>query len=162
MHPTMTDQINAESHPAPEAPPLRLVFWETTTGCNLECIHCRRLDISRELSKLDLNTEQSLAFIRSLPETGRPILVFSGGEPLMRRDLFTLAQAATDIDIPIALATNGTPVTEAIAGQIKDVGFRRVSISFDGPDAPTHDRFRGAGSFEASIAGFKRLRQRQV
>src|SRR5690349_6160604 len=73
------------------APPLRLVFWETTTGCNLECIHCRRLDVSRELSKLDLTTDQSLAFIRSLPETGRPILVFSGGEPLMRRDVFQLA-----------------------------------------------------------------------
>lgn len=162
MHPIMTEHFAGNSHAAPEVPPLRLVFWETTTGCNLECIHCRRLDISRELSKLDLSTEQSLAFIRSLPETGRPILVFSGGEPLMRRDLFTLAQAATDIDIPIALATNGTPVTEAIAGQIKDVGFRRVSISFDGPDAPTHDRFRGAGSFDASIAGFKRLRQRGV
>jgi radical SAM protein with 4Fe4S-binding SPASM domain len=140
------------------APPLRLVFWETTTVCNLECIHCRRLDVSHELSKLDLSTEQSLAFIRSLPETGRPILVFSGGEPLMRPDLFTLAQAATDIDIPIALATNGTPVTAEIAQKIKDVGFRRVSISFDGPDSITHDHFRGAGSFDASVAGFKLLR----
>lgn len=139
------------------APPLRLVFWESTVGCNLECVHCRRLDVSKELSKLDLNTEQSLAFIRSLPETGRPILVFSGGEPLMRPDLFDLAQAATDINIPIALATNGTPITEQIARQIKDVGFKRVSISFDGPDAPTHDQFRGKGAFDASIAGFKRL-----
>jgi radical SAM protein with 4Fe4S-binding SPASM domain len=144
------------------APPLRLVFWETTTGCNLECIHCRRLDVSRELSKLDLSTEQSLAFIRSLPETGRPILVFSGGEPLMRPDVFTLAQAATDIDIPIALATNGTPVNAEVACAIKEVGFRRVSISFDGPDAPTHDRFRGSGSFDASVAGFKLLRRQGV
>ncbi len=162
MNASLTHPPVDPSHAAIGAPPLRLVFWETTTGCNLECIHCRRLDISHELSKLDLSTEQSLAFIRSLPETGKPILVFSGGEPLMRRDLFTLAQAATDIDIPIALATNGTPVTEAIARQIKDVGFRRVSISFDGPDAPTHDRFRGAGSFDASIAGFKRLRKLDV
>jgi radical SAM protein with 4Fe4S-binding SPASM domain len=140
------------------SPSLRLVFWETTTGCNLECIHCRRLDVSRELSKLDLSTEQSLTFIRSLPETGRPILVFSGGEPLMRRDLFTLAQAATDIDIPIALATNGTTVNAQTARSIKEVGFRRVSISFDGPDAPTHDHFRGKGAFDASVAGFKDLR----
>jgi radical SAM protein with 4Fe4S-binding SPASM domain len=152
--------MQANSAPSPVvAPPLRLVFWETTTGCNLECIHCRRLDVSRELSKRDLTTEQSLAFIRSLPETGRPILVFSGGEPLMRRDIFELAQAATDIDIPIALATNGTPVNAEIAQKIKDVGFRRVSISFDGPDPATHDHFRGAGSFDASIAGFKMLRR---
>ena len=152
--------MQAISSPLPKvAPPLRLVFWESTTGCNLECIHCRRLDVSHELSKRDLTTEQSLAFIRSLPETGRPILVFSGGEPLMRRDIFTLAQAATDIDIPIALATNGTPVTAEIAQRIKDVGFRRVSISFDGPDPVTHDRFRGTGAFDASVAGFKLLRR---
>jgi radical SAM protein with 4Fe4S-binding SPASM domain len=152
-------QLISPASPAIVAPPLRLVFWETTTGCNLECIHCRRLDVSRELSKGDLTTEQSLAFIRTLPETGRPILVFSGGEPLMRRDIFQLAQAATDIDIPIALATNGTPVTAEVAQRIKDVGFRRVSISFDGPDPITHDHFRGTGSFDASIAGFKMLRR---
>jgi radical SAM protein with 4Fe4S-binding SPASM domain len=148
--------------PVPPAPPLRLVFWETTTGCNLECIHCRRLDVSHELSRLDLTTGQSLAFIRSLPETGRPILVFSGGEPLMRPDVFTLAQAATDIDIPIALATNGTTVNAEVAQRIKDVGFRRVSISFDGPDPATHDQFRGAGAFDASVAGFKLLRRQGV
>jgi heme b synthase len=141
------------------APSLRLVFWETTTGCNLECIHCRRLDVSRELSRLDLTTDQSLAFIRSLPETGRPILVFSGGEPLMRHDVFELAQAATDVGIPIALATNGTTVDAQSARDIVDVGFRRVSISFDGPDPQTHDRFRGTGSFDASVAGFKLLRK---
>lgn len=145
--------------PLTGTPSLRLVFWETTTGCNLECIHCRRLDVSRELSKLDLSTEQSLAFIRSLPETGRPILVFSGGEPMMRRDLFTLARAATDVDIPIALATNGTTVDAHTARSIVDVGFRRVSISFDGPDPETHDAFRGAGAFDASVAGFKLLRK---
>src|SRR4051794_25908594 len=73
------------------APPLRLVFWETTTGCNLACVHCRRLEVSRQLSRDDLTTEQATRFIRSLPETGRPILVFSGGEPLMRPDVFYLA-----------------------------------------------------------------------
>jgi radical SAM protein with 4Fe4S-binding SPASM domain len=144
---------------AQAAPPLRLVFWESTTGCNLECIHCRRLDVSTELSRLDLSTQQSLDFIRTLPETGRPILVFSGGEPLMRRDLFTLAQAATDIDIPIALATNGTTINAQVARSIRDVGFRRVSISFDGPDPATHDTFRGPGAFDASVAGFTLLRK---
>ncbi|MGD0137729.1 MAG: radical SAM protein [Tepidisphaeraceae bacterium] len=139
-------------------PPLRLLFWETTTGCNLACIHCRRLEVSQELSRLDLSTEQSLAMIRSLPETGRPILVFSGGEPLKRPDIFELAAAATAVGLPTALATNGTLVDEAVAGKIVAAGFHRVSISFDGPDAPTHDLFRGPGAFEKSIAGFKALR----
>jgi radical SAM protein with 4Fe4S-binding SPASM domain len=156
---------HAESHPellaspSHPTPALRLVFWETTTGCNLACIHCRRLDVSRELSKLDLTTEQSKAFIRTLPETGRPILVFSGGEPLMRPDIWELAEEARRVEIPTALATNGTTVNDDIARLIHDVGFKRVSISFDGPDAPTHDRFRGAGAYEASINGFKSLRR---
>src|SRR3954470_18000070 len=100
---------------APSAPPLRLEFWETPTGCNLPCIHCRRLEVSRELSKLDLSTAQSKAFIHSLRETGSPILVFSGGEPLMRPDLFELAEEATSIGLPIALATNGTIMNDQLA-----------------------------------------------
>jgi heme b synthase len=147
--------LNAD---APPAPPLRLVFWETTTGCNLACVHCRRLEVSRELSKLDLDTEQSKAFIRTLPDTGRPILVFSGGEPLMRPDVFELAEYASGLGLPIALATNGTIMNDEIAARVRQVGFRRVSISFDGPDAPTHDQFRGAGAFDASVAGFRSLR----
>ncbi|HVT88690.1 MAG TPA: radical SAM protein [Tepidisphaeraceae bacterium] len=144
---------------APPAPPLRLVFWESTTGCNLACIHCRRLEVSRELSRLDMDTEQSKAFIRSLPETGKPILVFSGGEPLMRPDIFDLAEEANRVGLPTALATNGTMINDAMADEILNSGFRRVSISFDGPDAPTHNQFRGDGAFEASINGFKALRR---
>jgi len=166
--PTMTEEGRSTSplaHPKRNStsiaptPALRLVFWETTTGCNLACIHCRRLEVSRELSKLDLTTEQSKAFIRSLPETGKPILVFSGGEPLMRPDIWELAAEAQRVEIPTALATNGTTVNADTAALIKDVGFRRVSISFDGPDAQTHDQFRGAGAYDASINGFKALRQ---
>lgn len=142
----------------PPAPPLRLVFWETTTGCNLACVHCRRLEVSTELAKNDMNTQQSAAFIRSLPETGKPILVFSGGEPLMRPDIWELADVATSVGLPIALATNGTTLTEETARKVVNANFRRVSISFDGPDAITHDQFRGQGAFDASVAGFKRLR----
>jgi radical SAM protein with 4Fe4S-binding SPASM domain len=98
--------------------------------------------------------------IRSLPETGRPILVFSGGEPLMRPDLFELAAEASGVGLPIALATNGTIMDERIARRVVDVGFRRVSISFDGPDAGTHDKFRGIdGAFDSSIRGFRELRK---
>ncbi|HSV13008.1 MAG TPA: radical SAM protein [Tepidisphaeraceae bacterium] len=141
------------------APAMRLLFWETTTGCNLACIHCRRLEVSLALSKLDMSTEQAKAMIRSLPETGRPILVFSGGEPLMRPDIFELAAFANEVGLPTALATNGTMIDEAKAKQIVAAGFRRVSISFDGPDAPTHDQFRGDGAFESSVQGFKNLRK---
>jgi AdoMet-dependent heme synthase len=142
------------------APPLRLLFWESTAGCNLACVHCRRLDVDRCMSKDDMTTEEALTMIRSLPETGRPILVFSGGEPLMRPDLFTLASEARRVGLPTALATNGTIMNEHLAQGIVDVGFQRVSISFDGPDAETHDIFRGDGAFDSSICGFRALRER--
>jgi radical SAM protein with 4Fe4S-binding SPASM domain len=142
------------------APPLRLLFWESTAGCNLACVHCRRLDVHRCMSKDDMTTEEALSMIRSLPETGRPILVFSGGEPLMRPDIFILASEARRAGLPTALATNGTIMNEGVAQQIVDAGFQRVSISFDGPDAQTHDIFRGDGAFDSSISGFRALRER--
>src|SRR5689334_3767213 len=142
-------------------PPLRLLFWETTVGCNLACVHCRRLDVAREACRHDLGTDDALRLIRSLPETGKPILVFSGGEPLMRADLFELAAEARSVGLPMALATNGTIMDDRVAQRIVDVGFRRVSMSFDGPDPATHDRFRGIdGAFESSVKGFGLLRER--
>lgn len=97
--------------------------------------------------------------IDGLPELGKPILVFSGGEPLMRPDLFELAEYARDVGLPTALATNGTIMNEAVAQRIIDGGFRRISMSFDGPDAATHDGFRKIiGAFDSSIAAFKLLK----
>ena len=149
-----------EPFPPQAAPPLRLLFWQSTVGCNLECVHCRRLDVSKELSKLDLTTEQAAELIRSLPETGKPILVFSGGEPLMRPDFYELAQEARRVGLPTALATNGTLITDDVARRVTDVGIRRVSISFDGPNAEIHDKFRGLnGAFDASISGFRKLKE---
>ncbi len=143
------------------APPLRLLFWETTAACNLACVHCRRLDVSRQLSNDDLTTGQAIDMIRSLPQTGRPILVFSGGEPLMRPDLLELAEVAGQVGLPTALATNGTIMDDRLARRIVDVGFRRVSMSFDGPDPQTHDQFRGIdGAFDATVRGFRTLRKR--
>ena len=145
----------------PVQPGLRLLFWESTTACNLACVHCRRLDVAQELSRDDLTTDQALTLIRSLSELGRPILVFSGGEPMMRPDLFDLAHEAKALNLPTALATNGTIMDDSIARRVVDAGFHRVSISFDGPDAATHDGFRGIeGAFDSSVRGFKLLRER--
>jgi len=139
------------------APPLRLVFWETTTGCNLRCIHCRAS--AAELSSPeDLSTEEALAFVDSLADFARPVLVLSGGEPLFRDDIFGIASRAHERGLPVALATNGTLVDAAVAAEIKRAGIRRVSISFDGVDAETHDAFRGiSGSFEQALAGMRHI-----
>ncbi|MBM2834792.1 MAG: nirJ 4, partial [Candidatus Brocadiaceae bacterium] len=121
---------------------LRLVFWETTVGCNLECVHCRRLDVSTTLAKDDMTTKEAFALVDAIVEAGRPILVLSGGEPLFRPDIFDIAKYAVSKGLSVALATNGTLVDDATARKIVDAGIARVSISFDGADAKTHDEFR--------------------
>lgn len=142
---------------------LRFVFWETTVGCNLECIHCRRLDISKALALNDLSTEQAIQFIQSLSKDfdPKPVLVFSGGEPLTRPDLFTLIDEANRQNVPVALATNGTLIDDALADRIVRSGIRRVSISLDGSSPEVHDQFRKMpGSFTRAVQGFNKLKNR--
>jgi len=137
----------------------RLIFWEVTKGCNLRCIHCRAS--ATELSSpSDLSTERALAIIDQIAAAANPILVLSGGEPLFRSDIFQLARYATDKGLRVALATNGTLVTKAVARMIVDAGVKRVSISLDGADALTHDTFRGIpGAFDAAVYGLRNLKQ---
>ncbi len=138
----------------------RLIFWETTRGCNLRCVHCRAT--ATELSSPDdLSTETCLGLIDQIASFSRPILILTGGEPLFRKDIFEIASYGTKKGLRMALATNGTLVDDAVADKISAAGFQRVSISLDGADAATHDAFRMIpGSFEAAVAGLKRLRAR--
>ena len=126
------------TYPAP-----RLIFWESTAGCNLECIHCRRITVGDQLLPQDLSTAEVFDMIDQIAAVGRPIFVLSGGEPLFRPDIYDIARYATDADLIVALATNGTLINAQVAQKIKESGVKRVSISFDGADAPTHDIFRG-------------------
>jgi len=147
----------AEANNADE---LRLLFWETTAGCNLECVHCRRLDVSRQLMRSDLSTEEALLFVRDLAGFAKPILVLSGGEPLFRPDIYQIARHACEHGLTVALATNGTLIDERVAHAIVDSGVRRVAISIDGADDTTHDNFRRqAGSLAAALHGFQNLKR---
>jgi len=136
----------------------RLIFWELTTGCNLHCIHCRAS--ATELSSPDdLDTATAKGLIDQFAEYVPLILVLSGGEPLYRRDVLELARYAGQKGLKVALATNGTLVTAALARRIVDAGMVRVAMSLDGADAGTHDSFRGMpGSFEAMMTGFGHLK----
>lgn len=148
-------------HPATQQM-LRLLFWETTIRCNLSCAHCRRLE-SNEAAGADLTTAQARNLIEQLAEvnpkgTKMPILVFSGGEPLCRPDIFELFAYARTLSIMPALATNGTLINEAIAKRIKESGIARVSISVDGATAEFHDHLRRLqGSFEQALTGIRHL-----
>ncbi len=140
-------------------PPPRLIFWETTAGCNLECIHCRRITVADQLLPQDLTTQEAFDLIDQIAAFAKPIFVLSGGEPLFRPDIFDIAKHAYDAGLIVALATNGTLIDAKVAQKIKDSGIRRVSVSFDGSDAKTHDIFRGPGAFDQAIAGISHLRE---
>lgn len=140
-------------------PQLRLVFWEATAECNLRCRHCRRL-AEADSAGPELTTAQAKRLIDSATQIGRPIFVFSGGEPLLRGDWEALAAHAGERHLPTALATNGTLIDDALAARIAAAGFRRVSVSLDAPVAGLHDAFRGAeGAFDAAVRGIAALRR---
>lgn len=138
---------------------LRMIFWELTAGCNLSCLHCRRLEVSKEISKKDLSTDQAREVLLQIAQTGKPIVVFSGGEPLLRPDFFDLADFARELNLEIALASNGTLIDGWMAEKIRYSGIRRVAISLDGATAEIHDGFRGEeGAFKRALKGCCEIR----
>jgi len=141
------------------APHLKRVYWESTAGCNLRCIHCRRLDVLDKPDPDELTTAQAKALIDEVAAFGRPVFIFSGGEPLVRQDIFELAAYAKKKGLPIALATNGTLVDQAMARRIKEAGISYASVSLDGSQAATHDKFRGAGAFAKALEGLRYMQE---
>ena len=124
------------------APPLRLMFWETTKACNLRCQHCRAVP-EAERSRVELTTEESFGLIDQVAEVARPVLILSGGEPLFRSDIFDIGAYGFSKGFRMALATNGTLIDRGVASRIRATGFSRVAISLDGAVPATHDAFRG-------------------
>ncbi|MBP1910495.1 heme b synthase [Methanolobus bombayensis] len=138
--------------------PPRLIAWETTAGCNLSCKHCRGSSTEKK-PEGELTTEEALHFVDEIREMGNPILILSGGEPLVRDDIFEIAKYATEKGLRVAMATNGTLVTPEMADKIKSVGIQRVSISLDGANSQTHDDFRCMpGAFDGAIKGIENLK----
>ncbi|MCX7726150.1 MAG: 12,18-didecarboxysiroheme deacetylase [Chitinispirillaceae bacterium] len=131
-----------------------VVVWNATRRCNLKCIHCYSYseDIPYEG---ELTTDEAKKFIDSLAEFGVPVLLFSGGEPLLRKDLFELVSHTKKSGIRAVISTNGTLIDEKKAELLAQAGLSYVGISIDGLKK-IHDRFRGVnGSFESSIAGIR-------
>jgi AdoMet-dependent heme synthase len=148
----------SQGHPWP-----RLVFWETTAACNLQCSHCRRTEVADRPSPKELSTKEAEGLLDELSLWGRTILVLSGGEPLLRPDIYHLMSYATGKGLVVALASNGTLIDRQVASQIRERGVDRVSVSLDGADAATHDAFRRLpGSFHSALAGIQALREEDV
>ncbi|MGC9436133.1 MAG: radical SAM protein, partial [Methanomicrobiales archaeon] len=131
-----------------------LVVWDLTRACNLRCRHCYQR-AGRPLPE-ELSTDEALALVDELADAGVVALSLSGGEPLMRRDLFDIAARARDRGMYVSCASNGTLITPDVARRMKESGIEYVEISLDAPDAATHDAFRGMpGAFERTCAGVR-------
>jgi 12,18-didecarboxysiroheme deacetylase len=129
-----------------------VVVWNVTQRCNLRCVHCYAQSKDMEY-KNELTTEEGKALIDDLAEFGCPVILFSGGEPLMRKDLPELAGYARSKGIRAVISTNGTMITEEMAKKLKDIGLSYVGISLDGM-RETNDKFRGIeGSFDKALQG---------
>ncbi len=135
-----------------------IVAWETTAACNLSCSYCRA-SASPNPQPDELSTDEALSFIDSIA-TMRPMLILSGGEPMLRPDIFLLARHAVSQGLRVSLATNGTLITPKLANEIASAGISRVSVSLDGASAKKHDLNRGPGSFQAAMRGLECLREK--
>ncbi len=134
--------------------PRPVVVWNCTRQCNLHCIHCYA-SASNHREPGEMDTAAGKAFIRDLAEFGVPVILFSGGEPLLREDLFELANYAHERGIRVVLSTNGTLITGEVASKISRVGFAAVGISLDGIGI-NNDRFRGkSGAYQAALDGIR-------
>ena len=135
-----------------------IVVWNSTKACNLRCIHCYYTAHAKP-DPDELTTAEAKAMIDDLAVFGVPVLLFSGGEPLLRDDLFELGAYAVQQGLRTVISTNGTLITDERAARIKEVGFAYVGISLDGI-GETNDRFRGAGgAFDAALGGIRACRK---
>jgi len=131
-----------------------VVVWNCTRQCNLNCIHCYA-SADNERRENEMNTLEGKRFLSDLADFKVPVVLFSGGEPLMRRDLFELAEYGRGLGLRFALSTNGTLITPEVAGKIKELGFSEAGISLDGI-GENNDRFRGRkGAFDAALRGIR-------
>lgn len=142
-------------HYAQEKKPV--VVWNATRRCGLHCAHCYSDSRDQEYPN-ELTTSEGLTLIESLADFGVPTLLFSGGEPLMRPDLFELARKAREVGMRTVLSTNGTLLDSETAAEAVDSGFSYAGVSIDGI-GPLHDKMRGKkGAFDAAIAGIRAAR----
>jgi Fe-coproporphyrin III synthase len=131
-----------------------VVVWNVGRRCNLKCAHCYSHSFNRAYSG-ELSTEDGRALIADLARFGSPVILFSGGEPLLRKDLPDLGLSATAQGMRAVISTNGTLITRRVAGELKRMGLSYVGVSLDGI-RETNDRFRGMeGAFDAALAGIR-------
>jgi heme d1 biosynthesis radical SAM protein NirJ len=142
-------------------PPGPVVIWNLVRRCNLTCKHCYSISADKDFPG-ELSTPEVLKVMEDLKHFRVPVLILSGGEPLLRPDIFDIAQCAKQTGFYVGLSTNGTLIDESNIEAIAAVGFNYVGVSLDGM-AGTHDKFRRMeGAFEKSMHGIRLCKQRGI
>jgi radical SAM protein len=155
VHPTSRSHPAAAAYDFDDRP--FLVFWEITRACALACSHCRAEAQPRRHPD-ELDSTASAQLIRQLAAWKPPMLILTGGDPLMRRDALDLVRQATDAGLHVGLSPSATArLLQADFAEIKAAGVQRLSLSLDGATRKTHDAFRGvAGTYDRTIEAVKR------
>lgn len=135
-----------------------IISWNTTNACNLYCAHCYR--DSGVKAEEELSTEQGKTLIDQIAEAGFKIMIFSGGEPLMRPDIYELVEHAKKRGLRPVFGTNGTLITPEVARRLKEAGAAGIGISLDSVEPAKHDKFRAQeGCWQAAVDGMRNCRE---
>jgi len=147
----------------PEVPDtLRIVAWEVTRRCNLACLHCRASSLHGPYQG-ELATEECFQLLDDIASFSHPLIILTGGEPLLREDIYDIARYGSQKGLRMVLATNGTLLTENMVERMHHSHIRRISISIDGHDKESHDAFRGvAGAFDEAMRGLEILKKKDM
>lgn len=140
-----------------------IVIWELTRACELKCLHCRA-EAQYKRHPLELSYEEGINLIDQIHLMDNPLLVFTGGDPLMRNDVYALAEYAVKKGVRVSMTPSATPnVTKEAIQKAKVVGLSRWAFSLDGPTAKIHDHFRGTnGSFDLTIQSIQYLHELEI
>ncbi len=140
-------------------PPLRLLAWETTRRCNLACLHCRAA-AGQGPYPGELATDEGIRLLDDLAALGQVLVILTGGEPLLRDDIYDLTAHGARRGHRMVMAVNGTLLTPNIARRLKEAGIQRLSISIDGATAASHDALRAVpGAYEGALDGIAACRE---
>jgi heme d1 biosynthesis radical SAM protein NirJ len=157
----MQELVNPTPVVERRSPPGPVVIWNLIRRCNLTCKHCYSISADIDF-KGELNTEEVFTVMDDLKAFGVPVLILSGGEPLLRPDIFDISRRAKDMGFYVGLSSNGTLIDADNIDAIADVGYDYVGVSIDG-NKKTHDLFRRKeGAFDASMAGIRLCRNRNI
>jgi radical SAM protein len=136
-----------------------LVIWEVTQSCDLACVHCRASAMPGRHPD-ELTTEEGFALLKEIKEFGNPLMVFTGGDPLKRPDIYDLAKHSVSLGLRTNVTPSATPLlTPEAINEFQKCGISRMAISLDGPDSATHDGFRGVpGTFDRAMLALRHAR----